>query len=535
MEDEKKIIFEKPPGLIALDEVLREDRGQTKKAQPLHRRVMVRKKPKTKKQRQKDYLPTTMETFLRGAGPSSSTLKHNETEERPTLKATVDTFLFGAGPSKTKYGEMRENKEKEWEETGEKQYLKEENERKDKMIQELQDQKNKEIQELQDQKATFSTLSPASSDFQPRDEDIGAPMDNLAEEMELEHVQRTINIIQGSLNAAFQQKLLDKMMEDYMCLSPGYTRQKTLMEEFLQGFNVPTQSKSSLKLSYQTLPQFSGKECDYFDWKTSVQEILACTSTPAAANLVAVKNSCFKDCGNGVKNCVKTVQSLPMLFEVLDARFGSKTAHATRISKEISSLKSITSGNYQSIISFVENFENSKRMAINSNISECFVNLPIYVELSNKLSPELLDEYLIQFPNEDISVECKMQNMQEFLSKIKHRAIKAKSLRYNDDSKTHRLAKVNVVSVNNEMHASKKAEGGGAVNALKINPSPVKRMAKWSKRGARMAKGTILSAAKPFSVCCVMKTHTQHLHQFVRFLENWKESMLHNLKKRVYV
>ena len=507
---------------------------------------MVRKKPKTKKQRLKAYLPTTMETFLRGAGPSSSTLKHNETEERPTLKATVDTFLFGAGPSKSKYGEMRENKEKEWEETGEKQYLKEENERKDKMIQELQDQKNKEIQELQDQKdkkiqelqdqaATFSTLTPASSDFQPRDEDIGAPMDNLAEEMELEHVQRTINIIQGSLNAAFQQKLLDKMMEDYMCLSPGYTRQKTLMEEFLQGFNVPTQSKSSLKLSYQTLPQFSGKECDYFDWKTSVQEILACTSTPAAANLVAVKNSCFKDCGNGVKNCVKTVQSLPMLFEVLDARFGSKTAHATRISKEISSLKSITSGNYQSIISFVENFENSKRMAINSNISECFVNLPIYVELSNKLSPELLDEYLIQFPNEDISVECKMQNMQEFLSKIKHRAIKAKSLRYNDDSKTHRLAKVNVVSVNNEMHASKKAERGGAVNALKINPSPEKRMAKWSKKGARMAKGTILSAAKPFSVCCVMKTHTQHLHQFVRFLENWKESMLHNLKKRVYV
>jgi hypothetical protein len=62
MEDEKKIIFEKPPGLIALDEVLREDRSQTKKAQPLHMRVMERKK--TKNKRLKAYLPTTIVVWM---------------------------------------------------------------------------------------------------------------------------------------------------------------------------------------------------------------------------------------------------------------------------------------------------------------------------------------------------------------------------------------------------------------------------------------------------------------------------------------
>ena len=62
MEDEKKIIFEKPPGLIALDEELRGNRGQTKKAQPLHRRVMERKK--TKNKRLKAYLPTTIVVWM---------------------------------------------------------------------------------------------------------------------------------------------------------------------------------------------------------------------------------------------------------------------------------------------------------------------------------------------------------------------------------------------------------------------------------------------------------------------------------------
>jgi len=535
---------------------LRGSQTSLKKAKPKSVTRKVKKTIAKKSQEHRAEWPekipkiSTMDTIMLGAGPALIPEKVNKLKDLPIIQAAttlLDTIQIGAGPAllpdmkeerKKQIGagpallpDMKEERKKQehWKKTEENQWLKEENARKD-----------KQLLELQEKVAAFSFSSPATSEFRPREEDIGAPRDNLVEDVEdieLEDVQRTITIIQGCQNPTFQQKLLDKMMEDYMCLGPGKTRQKTLMEEFLQKFNVPIQSKSSLKLSVQTLPQFSGKECDYFDWKVSVQEILACTSTSAGANLVAVKNSCFKDCGDAVKNCIKTVQSLQMLFEVLDARFGSKTAHATRISKEISSLKNIASGNYQAIISFVENFENSKRLAENSNISECFVNLPIYVELSNKLSPELLNEYLIQFPIEDIPVELKMQNMQQFLGQIKDRAIKAKNLRYNDDNKPHRSAKVNVVSLNNELHASKNAEGGGAVNALKIDPSPEKRMAKWPKKGARMARmarGIILSVFEPISVCCAMTIPTGHLIQNAGILGSWKKSTWHNLEKRVY-
>ena len=110
------------------------------------------------------------------------------------------------------------------------------------------------------------------------------------------------------------------------------------------------------------MPIFSGNATDYFDWKCLVQEILACTKTLATANLVAVKYTCFND--PHIKNAVRTVQSLTEMFKIPDARFGSKTAHATWILKEISALKSIAY-----IISFVEQFENARRKAENSNIS----------------------------------------------------------------------------------------------------------------------------------------------------------------------
>ena len=147
------------------------------------------------------------------------------------------------------------------------------------------------------------------------------------------------------------------------------------------------------------MPIFSGNATDYFDWKCLVQEILACTKTLATANLVAVKYTCFND--PHIKNAVRTVQSLTEMFKIPDARFGSKTAHATWILKEISALKSIAY-----IISFVEQFENARRQAENSNISV-----------------------------EDISVELKMQNMQNFLSEIKDRAIQAKFFRNPDNLK----------------------------------------------------------------------------------------------------
>jgi len=487
--------MENPPGLIALDRELRGSRSQLKKARPLNtkkvKRATVRKKSS---QKQKAGLPEEdklrLDKLKAAVDERNARLAEEEKKPKPSkqgrLKTAIDTFLIGAGPSllpgeKKKERklkdlpfkeacqevwdtycigqatpfperELEKKKQEEWEKTGEKEWLKKENE-----------QNLKKIQELQEEVDAFS-FSPASSEYQPRD-GIGAGSENLIEAQQMEILMDKLKTIEQATMASFQQALVNKLQAEYFELGPNDPK-KPVIETFLQNF-VPIQivQGPSLKLSSQTLPIFSGNVAEYFDWKNSVQEILACTKTSAAANLVAVKYSCFKEMS--LKNAVRTVKTLSEMFSILDARFGSKTAHASRISNEISALKCITTNNFEGIISFVEQFENSRRQAENSNISECFINLPVFVDLTQKLSIELLNEFLSTFPTEDLSVEMKMQNMQKFLSEIKDRAIQAKNFRNPDNSKTQKCAKINLVSVDSNVHVNKNAENqGGGGQAL---------------------------------------------------------------------
>lgn len=253
---------------------------------------------------------------------------------------------------------------------------------------------------------------------------------------EIKNLEYTCDLIKNASSNFFQKNMISELMATFnKKMLEGRTPVTEFLGDFLSKFEpINSQEKRSivptLKLSHVTLPNFSGQESEYFEWKLSTKEILKSTGTPDEANLVAIKAACFKDANLAVINAVKSCSTLQELFDVLDNKFGNKMSHSSRISKEIASLKPMEDGNYPSIISFVEEFDNLTRQATKSGAPECIINDHTYVLISNKMSALQINEFLKDFPNQATDIiETKMDDMKKFLHMQRARAQLAKCMR----------------------------------------------------------------------------------------------------------
>ena len=244
----------------------------------------------------------------------------------------------------------------------------------------------------------------------------------------------------------FQRNLLDFIQE--------FPENTEKIAEFRQTLNASkgmfpkSDIGGALKLKIRdiNLPQFSGKESEYFGFKSDVLDLLVNSRHDANSQTRSLKSDCFRNCPH-VLDLVRMCKSVSEIFEILDARFGNVERHASRLILSIEKCPPAQESS-RSIIELADCI-----LRINNDISgagalETVASFQTISKIKSKFSPLMSRDFVKQFGTlgEQDHIQ-QWKNVIDFLVQERQTQLSVSAFESNVSvNKPNLQAKVNIVS-----------------------------------------------------------------------------------------
>ena len=203
-----------------------------------------------------------------------------------------------------------------------------------------------------------------------------------------------------------------------------------------------------LKLKSVSLPSFSGKESDYFSFKSELLDLLANSCHDISAQCRAVKSDCFKTCPN-ILALIKNCKSIDDIFVILDERLGKITRHADRIIREIDKFPPANESS-KSIVQLCDFILRINVDIEGANALLTVANFQTCSKIKSKFSPLMARDFVKRFGSSD-EQDCIAEwgNLLDFLREERTTALNISAFENSvpvHPSKPNFTAKVNLVT-----------------------------------------------------------------------------------------
>ena len=152
-----------------------------------------------------------------------------------------------------------------------------------------------------------------------------------------------------------------------------------------------------LKIKDISLPQFSGKESDYFRFKADVLDLLNNSRHDNSSQTRALKSDCFKQCPN-VLDLVRNCKTVHEIFEILDSRFGNIDRHSLMIIASIEKCPPAQETS-KSIIALADCIFKINNDICGANALETVASFQTISKIKSKFSPLMSRDFVKQYGN----------------------------------------------------------------------------------------------------------------------------------------
>ena len=150
-----------------------------------------------------------------------------------------------------------------------------------------------------------------------------------------------------------------------------------------------------LKIKDISLPQYSGKESDYFRFKADVLDLLNNSRHDNSSQTRALKSDCFKQCPN-VLDLVRHCKTVPEIFEILDSRFGNIDRHSLMIIASIEKCPPAQETS-KSIIALADCIFKINNDICGANALETVASFQTISKIKSKFSPLMSRDFVKQY------------------------------------------------------------------------------------------------------------------------------------------
>ena len=195
------------------------------------------------------------------------------------------------------------------------------------------------------------------------------------------------------ITSKFEDNLISVMSECSNVNSAEMKRYRELLERVRRV--IPRDFGTvncKLKLRDTKLPSFTGKEEDYFRFKSEVLDILKNSRNDPSAQTRAVKTECFNNCPK-ILEIVRNCASVDGIFQCLDERLGNTDRHALRIITSIEKYPAVAQDS-KSIIAFSDFIEKISGDIIGANVLEHVASFQTVSKIKSKFTPLMSRDYI---------------------------------------------------------------------------------------------------------------------------------------------
>ena len=209
---------------------------------------------------------------------------------------------------------------------------------------------------------------------------------------------------------------------------------------------LPKNGSLKLKIKDISLPQFSGKESEYFSFKADVLDLLNNSRHDANSQTRSLKSDCFKNCSH-VLDLVRNSKTVSEIFEILDARFGNVERHSSRI---ISSIEKCPPAqeHSKSIIALADCIFKINNDICGADALETVASFQTISKIKSKFSPLMSREYVKRYSSlgKQDSI-AQWNNILEYLKEERDTQLSVSSFEISTSAQPAKaFAKVSIVS-----------------------------------------------------------------------------------------
>ena len=209
---------------------------------------------------------------------------------------------------------------------------------------------------------------------------------------------------------------------------------------------LPKNGSLKLKIKDISLPQFSGKESEYFSFKADVLDLLNNSRHDANSQTRSLKSDCFKNCSH-VLDLVRNSKTVSEIFEILDARFGNVERHSSRI---ISSIEKCPPAqeHSKSIIALADCIFKINNDICGADALETVASFQTISKIKSKFSPLMSREYVKRYSSlgKQDSI-AQWNNILEYLKEERDTQLSVSSFEISSSAQPAKaFAKVSIVS-----------------------------------------------------------------------------------------
>ena len=256
-----------------------------------------------------------------------------------------------------------------------------------------------------------------------------------------------------------------------------------------------TVNKEKLKLKDIKLSSFTGKEEDYFHFKSELLDILKNSRNDLSSQCRAVKAECFNNCPK-IFEIVRNCTSVDGIFQCLDERLGNTDRHALRIITSIEKFPAVAQDS-KSIIAFSDFIEKISGDITGANVLEQVASFQTVSKIKSKFTPLMSRDYIrICSSNPKQSSVQEWETILSFLKQERDTALKISAFESTASNMTGKqapnLSRINIIQTVPQTSSNKCVLCNGS-NHLPFHPV-------CKKTGANFSSDT-LSLIKKAKIC----------------------------------